>query len=254
MGLFDLPAPLLAAADQTLSHVVPAGLRLILWGLLCGWLTMLVYRRLSHQEAIAELKARQKKQQEEITRFDGDFNELMPMIRGTFSLGFRQLGLSIGPALLATVPILFIVAWVATAFVYDAPTAGDSITVSAQPEQTGLNWTDNAKATSNDAGWIIQWPPEDQSVALIRNGGEQLLNLSANELHGVIHKRHWWNWLIANPAGYLPKDVAADIVRIDLPTRKYLSFGPEWMRGSLFVFFSVFLAASIAFKLLLKID
>ena len=253
MGLFDLPAPLLAVVDQALAYALPPGLRLILWGVVCGWLTMIVYRRLSRQEAIAELKAKQKVQQQAIAGFDGEFNELMPLIRRTFSLGFRQLGLSIGPALLATIPILFIVAWVATAFVYTAPEAGISITVNAEPAATGLSWSNEANATSTENGWQLSWPAEEDSVALMQSG-DSLLELSSSELHGVIHKRKWWNWLIGNPAGYLPEDASADIIRIELPTRQFLSFGPQWMRGSLFVFFSAFLAASIGFKFLLKIE
>lgn len=253
MGFFDLPAPLLAAADQFLAYALPAGLRLVLWGVLCGWLTMLVYRRLSRQEAIAELKTEQKAQQEAIARFDGEFNQLMPLIRRTFSLGFRQLGLSIGPALLASIPILFIVAWVATAFVYTDPEAGAQIMVTAEPDSAGLTWSGNAHASSTEEGWQILWPTGDDSVALTQNG-ESLLTLSSSELHGVIHKRRWWNWLIANPAGYLPDDLTAESVKIGLPARQFLTFGPDWMRGSLFVFFSAFLVASIAFKFILRIE
>lgn len=252
MGLFDLPAPLLASIDQLLAIVLPDVLRLILWGILCGWLTMLVYRRLSRQEAIADLKAQQKVQQEAIAGFDGEFDELMPLIRKTFSLGFRQLGLSLGPALLATIPILFIVAWVATAFVYKAPEAASVIEVTAEPVTGDLYWSDNSEATATENGWQLHWPADQNSIELT-DGGNALLELSDTELHGVIHKRKWWNWLIANPAGYLPEESATESVNIGLPTRQFLSFGPAWMRGSLFVFFSAFLLASIGFKFLLRI-
>ncbi|HKJ17978.1 MAG TPA: hypothetical protein VJ984_11545 [Xanthomonadales bacterium] len=253
MGLFDLPAPLLAAADQVLASVLPVSVRLVLWGILCGWLTMLIYRRLSNQDSISELKSRQKEQQEAISRFDGDFSELMPLIRQTFSLGFRQLGLSIGPALLATIPILFIVAWVATAFIYVSPEPGAEINVVADPTTGQLTWSDGAQATTLETGWKITWPTDDETISLVFDSETQL-DLSSEELHGVIHKRKWWNWLLANPAGYIPDDSQVDDVTIELPTMQFLSFGPGWMRGSLFVFFSAFLMASVAFKFLLKID
>lgn len=253
MGFFDLPAPLLAMIDEVLAHGLPVLVRLILWGVLCGWLTMLVYRRLSRQEAIAELKAEQKVQQEAIAKFDGEFNELMPLIKRTFSLGFRQLGLAIGPALLATIPILFIVVWVATAFIYQAPEPGSSIDVTAEPSTANLLWSDNAAPTPIENGWKIRWPAEGESISL-DDKGETLLALSATELHGVIHKHQWWNWLIANPAGYIPAESTTDSVNVELPTRQFLAFGPDWMRGSLFVFFSAFLLASIAFKFLMRIE
>jgi hypothetical protein len=253
MGLFDLAAPVLAAIDHAIANLIPGGIRLALWGVLSGWLTMLLYRRFSRQEAIAELKTAQKKQQEDITRFEGEFNELMPMVKQAFSLGFRQLGLSFGPAVLATIPILFIVAWVATNFVYSAPVSGENIFVSAQPESGQLRWSGNANAKIDDSGWSIQWPEPGQSITL-ENNGAGLLSLSDEQLHAVIHKRRWWNLLFGNPAGYLPEDQPVDIVRVDLPQRQYLSFGPEWMRGWMFLFFGSFLLASVAFKFVLRIE
>lgn len=257
MGLFDLLAPILGAVDQILETFVPGGLRLVGWGILSGWFTMLLYRRFSRQEAIAELKAAQKQLQDKISRFEGEFNELMPMIRKAFSLGFRQLGLSIGPAILATIPILFIVAWVATRFVYEAPPAGDEIAVTVEPAAGELSWSPSwsgwADAAPEDSGWTIQWPPQGESVTL-SDGDAPVLSLSDDALHGVIHKKRWWNALFGNPAGYLPEDSAADLVRIELPEREYLPFGPGWMRGWMFAFFGTFLLASIAFKFVLKID
>lgn len=253
MGLFDLPAPLLAAIDQVLAIALSDFFRLLFWGIVCGWLTMVVYRLLSRQDAIAELKSQQKVQQEAIAKFDGEFNELMPLIRRTFSLGFKQLGLSMGPALLATIPILFIVAWVATAFVYETPGPGNIIEVIAEPKAENLSWSGNAGATVTENGWQITWPAIEESIELIEEDSP-LLELSSDELHGVIHKRKWWNWLIANPAGYIPDDSATDSVQVGLPTRQFLSFGPGWMQGSLFVFFSTFLLASVAFKFLMRIE
>lgn len=253
MGLFDLAAPVLAAIDQFISILFPAGFRLVLWGTLSGWLTMLMYRRFSRQEAIAELKAAQKKQQEEIARFEGEFNELWPMVKTAFSLGFRQLGLSFGPAVLATIPILFIVAWVATTFVYAQPPTGDTVSVLAIPGRGALEWSENAGAIADENGWSIEWPVAGDSVTL-SDGGETVLSESNDQLFAVIHKRRWWNLLFGNPAGYLPDAHHTEIVRLELPERQYLSFGPDWIRGWMFAFFGSFLLASIAFKFILKID
>lgn len=253
MGVFDLAAPLLAAVDQALSHIFPAGLRLALWGVLSGWLTMLLYRRLSRQDAIAALKAEQRKQQEEIARFEGEFGELMPMVRKAFALGFRQLGLSLGPALLATLPILFIVAWVATTFVYSAPEAGESVNVTTDPGPAQLSWSENAQSNVSEDGWTIRWPAGGE-VLVLSQAGEPILELSSDNLTGVIHKRRWWNLLFGNPAGYLAPDQPTEIVRIDLPQSRYLPLGPVWMRGWMFVFFGAFLVASVAFKFILKIE
>lgn len=252
MGLFDLLAPVLGAIDNTLSGFLPGALRLALWGVLAGWLTMLLYRKLSRQEAISELKARQKVLQEEIAKFDGEMSDLMPRIKEAFSLGFKQLGLAIGPALLATIPILFIVVWVATQFVYEPPQAGAEVSVTAEPDRGDLNWSANAAAQVSEDGWSVQWPAEGEEITL-GAADKPVLTLSDEELHGIIHKKLWWNTLIGNPAGYLPADSGVEAVHIALPERSYLPFGPDWVRGWMFLFFGTFLLASIAFKFILRI-
>lgn len=252
MGLFDLLAPVLGAIDSVLSGFLPGGLRLALWGVLAGWLTMLLYRKLSRQEAISELKDRQKILQQEIAKFDGEMSELMPRIKEAFALGFKQLGLAIGPAILATIPILFIVVWVATQFVYQAPQAGEQVSATAEPERGNLIWSANASAELTEEGWQIQWPAEGEALTLSADS-KPVLTLSDEELHGIIHKKVWWNALIGNPAGYLEEGSKVEAVHIALPERTYLGFGPGWMRGWMFLFFGTFLLASVAFKFLLRI-
>ena len=63
MGLFDLPAPIFAIIDGVLAMAMPPVMRLVVWGIFAGWLTMVIYRRLSDQEKIGALKTLQKQQQ-----------------------------------------------------------------------------------------------------------------------------------------------------------------------------------------------
>lgn len=253
MGLLDLPAPLLSAIDTALASVLPPLIRLLLWGVAAGWLTMLVYRRLSNQERIGLLKAEQKAQQKRIAEFDGEFGELMPLVRATLGTGFRQLGLALGPALLATVPVLFLVVWVAGAFAYQAPEAGAPIRFTAEPANAAIDWEPPSAAEPAADGWLVTWPDAGSSVVL-RDGETALLSLPLEQAVPVIHIRKWWNWFMANPLGYLPEGRSVETIHIGLPARRYLAFGPDWLRGWMFSFFLAFLISSVAFKLLLKID
>ena len=253
MGLFDLPAPLFGAVDSVLATFLPAGIRLVLWGILAGWLTMLLYRRWSRQEAISELKQEQRAAQDQIARFEGEFNELWPMVRTSLSLGFRQLGLSIGPALLATIPIIFIVVWVAGSYSHSTPAAGQSIEVTAEPNADELKWRPQGTASRVDSGWEMTWPGVGES-AMMRVAGEDAVEIGGEELVAVIHKRKWWNILIANPAGYLPADGQTEIIQFALPEQSFIPFGPGWMRGWMFLFFLTFLLSSIGFKLWMRIN
>ena len=70
----------------------------------------------------------------------------------------------------------------------------------------------------------------------------------------TIDKRHWWNFLIGNPAGYLPDDAGIERIELDLSPNEYLPFGPAWLRAWYGVFFAALLASSLALKLWARID
>lgn len=253
MGLLDLPAPLFAALDGIIAMAMPAVLRLVFWGILAGWLTMVVYRRLSNQQEIGRLKTQQKVQQKKIAEFDGEFDQLMPLIRHTLALGFKQLGLALGPALLSTLPVLFLIVWVAGAYGNAAPAAGSMVHVTAKPTTVGIQWSSVTDVVIVEDGWQVRWPGADQSLTLA-DQHQSLLTLPLQDPIPVIHKKKWWNVLMANPIGYLPQSSTTDVIHIALPEQVIIGFGPGWMRGWMFSFFLSFLLSSAGFKFLLRID
>lgn len=258
MGLFDLPAPVFSAIDGLLAIAAPPALRLVLWGIFAGWLTMLAYRFLSDQERIGELKAEQKVQTKAIAEFDGEFAELFPLIRHTLALGLRQLGLALGPALLATLPVLFVVIWVAGEFAYRAPEPGSEILVRVEPASSAIQWSSTPRARLSESkadgvAWSVEWPSQAQPLTM-SDGNETLLVLPLAHDVPVIHKKRWWNLLMANPLGYLPDGGETEVVHIELPEQIIIGAGPDWMRGWMFTFFLAFLLSSLGFKFLLRVD
>ena len=69
----------------------------------------------------------------------------------------------------------------------------------------------------------------------------------------VVEKRHWWNVLIGNPGGYLPKESPVERVQLDLPQTDILSFGPNWLRSWAPLFFTVLVICSLLMKRIRKI-
>jgi len=254
MGLIDLPAPLFSSIDDVLALYVPAVLRLMFWGLLSGWFTMLLYRRFSNQESIAQAKKQQKEQQKIMMDFEGEFDELLPLISSTLGLGFRQLRLALGPALFASLPVLVIVVWVAGQFAYQTPAPADVIRFTALPQvDERYRWSPPQARDDSSSGWLVAWPEESQSASLAIDG-ESVLTLPLEQNIAVIHKQLWWNFLVANPLGYLPEDSTIEQITIDLPERHVLNFGPGWMRGWMVTFFVTFLLSSVGFKFVLRIE
>jgi len=253
MGLLDLPAPILGTIDGILAVALSPWLRLVIWGVLAGWLTMIVYRFFSDQEKIGTLKNQQKIQQKNIAEFDGEFAELLPLIRHTLALGMKQLGLALGPALIATVPVLFIVIWAAGEFGHVSPVAGSEVFLSVEPPGSDIHWSPVTEVTIREGGWVINWPSQDRTLTMTE-GSQALLVLPMANNIPVIHKKRWWNFLMANPLGYLPKGGETEAVHIDLPDVVIIKSGPAWMRGWMFSFFVSFLLSSFGFKFLLRLN
>lgn len=252
MGLFDLPTPLFSVIDGVLAMLLPPLLRLAIWGIISGWVAMLVYRLFSAQQKMAALKAAQKEQQKQIAGFDGEFAELLPLIRAALALGFRQLGLALGPALLASVPVLFIITWVAGEYGYATPAAGSEVLVTVEPAGSNLHWSAQTQVKASDGGWLINWPAPGQSLTL-SDHRQTLLVLPLAQAVPIIHKQRWWNLLMGNPLGYLPADGQVEVVHIGLPGQVIIAAGPAWMRGWMFSFFIAFLLSSIGLKWLLRL-
>ena len=81
MGVFDLPAPLLAWLDGGLGQIAPPTLRLIFWGLVGGAASMALYWLLSPQRELAGTKAEAAQARRSLDAYDGDFAEAWPLIR-----------------------------------------------------------------------------------------------------------------------------------------------------------------------------
>ena len=69
----------------------------------------------------------------------------------------------------------------------------------------------------------------------------------------VVEKRHWWNALIGNPAGYLPEAGPVERIELSLPAVEVLPFGPSWLRGWEVLFFTLLVAFSLIIKKVGKI-
>lgn len=260
-GLLDWPGMVLGAINQPLVSILPEPLVLAFWALVSSWLTMWVYSRFSNQDEMAALKPKIKAVQKKLSNYDGDFGGLLALIKENFSLAGRQLMLALGPALLAGVPVLFVLVWISNAYGVIMPPAGSKVEVRviAATDAELANWqwhgTQAELTTTDEAGraWRIDWPGATTSATLITARGEEILEVPPELPAPVVHQRQWWNTLIGNPAGYLPPDSAAKAVYLGLPKKEMLPFGPSWMRGWAFLYFVLLIIGSLGLKLVWRI-
>jgi len=265
-GWLDMPGLVLARIDRSLGDLVPAIARVAGWALLSAWLTMWIYARTSNQRRLAALKPEARRLRRAIGDYQGRFAGLLPLIGRNLRLSIQHLALALGPALLAGLPVLLVLVWLSGAYGVRAPMAGSEVRVALEAEAgvTSADWHWHGTAARGlddsdaDAAWVLAWPMPALPAALHagKDGSAEdtgsaavLATLPPQRPVPVLHKRRWWNTLIANPAGYLPEDSPIAALAMQLPRVELLPFGPAWMRGWMFVYFTLLVAGAVLLKI-----
>lgn len=255
MGVFDLASPLFSWLDGLVAGWLPATARLVLWAVVGAVVSMAIYLLTSNQAKLAAIKAEMATLRAKMAAFDGPSSEMWGLVGRNLRLALRQLWVTFVPAVIASLPVLFLLVWVSNSFGATMPRPGEPVEVEAfaHPGETlpDLRWQGEARA-EGEGRWTVNWPDAGGSAALLDAGGQVLLTLPPRAPVGVVHQRRWWNVLLGNPAGYLPPG-PVDAVEIGLPQQEYLPFGPDWLRGWIPLFFAVMIAVSLLLKVLWRL-
>jgi hypothetical protein len=240
LGLFDLPAPLLQWIDDRLTAVVPVPLSITMWAVLCGVVCLELYRVASPQERISRIKRDAREAQQELAAYDGEMEGAWPLMKRMLGLSLKRVGIVIPATLVAAYPVVALLLWMSSAYGHTFPLRGESVAVEVAAPLQGRF------IESSDRS-----PPR---VEAREPDGDVILEVPLAAAVPVLHKWVWWNWLMANPAGYLPEDAPVDEVRIDLPRRELHPLGPPWMRGWESIFLPVLFIAALTYKIVRRID
>jgi hypothetical protein len=256
LSLFDLLSPALSRIDDVMRDglgFAPVW-RIAVFAALGSAASMLLFKKLSNQDELAAVKLQIKTVQKQLV---GEQPSLKKVLQQNLALTGKQLWLSFWPALLASVPIIFLLAFCSNQFGVEAANAGDRMYVTPiglEHSPAEYQWQGvNAQWDARRNAWTF-FKPEDGQTASLMLRGQQQLSLPTVAPASTIHRRHWWNYLIANPAGYL--DAHASIGRFEINAQQQLIFnwGPGWMRGWLFAFMVFLVLFSVAIKVVWKIE
>ena len=251
MGFFDLLSPLLAATDQFVAGLLPSyALRVALWGLVSGVFCMALYARLSNQQQLDEVKQRTASLRQQVNNFDGEYEDLQPLAVQLIKSALHQVRITLMPAVLASLPVLFLLAFLSNHYNYAPLEAGTAIELRAEGGELCID--PPAQALGGN-GYKVIWPSDGSSVPLSDINGVKVAELPGPAPGNVLHKETWWNLLFANPAGYIPDNAALELVFVDLPYREIISVGPAWVRSWEILYFTLLIAASLLVKWLFKI-
>ena len=211
---------------------------------------MYLYLKMSQQDAIGQIKKDTVIARKALSSYEGtEFDEMMPLATRVLGLSGKHFAVVLGPAVLSSLPALALIVWVSNQFGVAAPAVGTKILVTTTPP-TQLIWSD--KVSEDDMGYTVAWPEKNEVLTARGADGNQLFQLGAGTAT-LIHKKTWWNNLIANPAGYLPENSRLELVDVQLPMQQFLPWGPDWLRDWVGLFFIMLLSASIGIKVIFKI-
>ncbi|MDP1625701.1 hypothetical protein [Parvibaculum sp.] len=233
MGFFDLPSPLFRLLDMPLAPLPPA-FRLVVWALVASLLSMWLYKILSPQKKLVETEAAALAARRELNAYDGEFDGAWPLISRVFRTAGKRLWLALPPAVAASLPVLALLVWISNDYGYRFPQEGEAVTAEARPGAFDARMMERRVVVRAADGEIVSDVPLARPVP-------------------VVEKRHWWNALIGNPAGYLPEAGPVERIELSLPAVEVLPFGPSWLRGWEVLFFTLLVAFSLIIKKVGKI-
>lgn len=246
IGLLDGPALALAFIDARIEFI-PAPLRVLLWGALAGLLSMAIYRRYSPQQRLAALKPDLAEAQRALAAYDGPLDGVWPLMRRQFRLAFAQLGLVLGPSLLAGLPVILMWGGLALRFDTLPPVPGARVTLRLEPPPApGLYWQPGGAAPDANGSAEIAWPSPDRPLRLVDTQRRVQLEVSATT-QGLTLRPNAWDWLSAIHST-LPPDQPITALHATLPPRRFLPGLPEWLAG----WETLFIAATITISLFCK--
>ena len=209
-----------------------------------------MYARCSDQGALAGLRPRQREARRRLAAYDGPFAGLPPLIRENLALSVRHMRLTLWPALAASLPVLLFMPWLSNHFGAHPPPPGGKVYVRVESfTPYGLHWrpAQMAEPEPGTGRWTLTWPGGQRRLELL-DDDKTVLDLPGEQPGAVLHKRHWWNTLIGNPAGYLDPDSVLEEVSLAFPQHQVLPVGPPWLRGWLPVFLLCLLGFSLLFR------
>ncbi|MBS1261703.1 MAG: hypothetical protein MAG453_01032 [Calditrichaeota bacterium] len=250
-------APLLnalSALDGLLAGAFSLPVRIILWGVVSGAATIALYRLVSKQGRIRELKRRLRELRKRMMDPDIERAEYMRLTKQNLRLALRQLYLTLLPTLVGGLPILLVIVWLSVYHGFIPPAPGERVAIMVEPDGVPLEVIP-ADHYYNDGDRRFLVRPERARELEIRAGGETIYagNPFAAPLD-VLHKRQGWNWLLPNPNGYIDEAAPVQRIRFDLTRTRLFDSSPEWLGAWELWFVVAVFVTTLTLKLVFRIE
>ena len=186
-GLLNLAYPLLDAFDGSLSFL-SAALRIVLLGAVSGGMAMGLYVLFSNQARLRACKEEIRAIRVALGAAKDDFSETMRLSRRNLAASFKLLGVTLGPALLSSLPLLAIIGWLAAHYGYTVPAAGTPVPVAFLPGADGIAVEPPDALQGGAETRTLRWPAEGASPRFVDAAGPVYEGPPADLPATTVHK------------------------------------------------------------------
>jgi len=252
MGLFDLASPALDFIRLSLLSGLPGAVQIALIALVSAVVTMGLYVLCSNQDRIEKAKNDAKAARKELSEYDGEPDGLGPVAAQSVKASFKHLGYTLWPALLASLPILFILVWLSNTYSYHPPEPGAKLAITVHPAEAELITPSLMPVEGEPGAFTLVWSGTE--TELFDGNAAAIATLPVDLTFAIIHKKGWFNALFANPLGYIPDDSPVEAVEFELKAINYLGVSPGWLGGWEMIYFTLLIAGSLAIKFIFKVN
>ncbi|MEX0345460.1 MAG: hypothetical protein AB3N20_11095 [Rhizobiaceae bacterium] len=248
LSVFGAFNPLFTTVDSTLSFL-PVWARLILWGVLAGLCSMAIYRRISAQGRLNELAAEIQSIRQKLKTLDVSEPAYRGLVTQSLRLGGKRLGISLLPALVSALPVIFLAIWVEANYALSKPEPNSVAAILVDsPDSITINGGQKLAA-----GWLINWPHEGETLAVTDSGGNLIYEITHQSSPGLAAVPGVMKLLFGANAGALPDGSTVDTLVIETAPRalfaEHVVFPHQWA----IPFFMALLLASLGMKFVLRI-
>jgi len=254
MGLFDGVLSFLSWINSFFTGGMPQGIVLIGWGMVGSGFSMAIYVLLSSQTKLARIKEDIADARKAVIDYEDDFAQIWNPVKQLLGLSCKQVGYTLLPTMAGAVPIVFLIVWVGGEFNYKDLQAGVATRLKVYPGQEKVTVSGSETSFLLTGTGVVCWPKQKERLELIDAGNNRIAVLPLKKTSPAVEKFHWWNRLFGTPNGYIPDHSPVDKIEIELPRKRYIPFGPDWMGASEAVFILTVLVTSLIIKYTCKIQ
>ena len=217
------------SVDGFLALFLPGLPRTCLYGATSGALALFLFAVFSNQAKIRSLKSDTKRLRKLILDTKLHPREVIKLSRKNLTLSLNLLNVVFWPCIISSIPPIFTLLWLSAYHSYALPANGVNVTFSVTPEvpklrieysDIGRDFGDGKRELAVEAG---------RSIRLGIEGRTAYEGIITDPPVKEVRKKHWWNFLIEDGAGYIRSEAPVETIVFDFPRKRFIEHGPIWL-------------------------